>query len=97
MFEMISAVYENGTLRPLVPLNLREHQRVRLQLWTEEPMDEVAPIIQVLNNTNLLTPPPGHSEIAPLTETERQQLAELLGKVPGKPLSEIIIEERGEW
>jgi hypothetical protein len=46
----------------------------------------------------LLTPPLDHSEISqPPSKKERRELAEELGRVPGKPLSEIIIEERGEW
>ena len=33
----------------------------------------------------------------PVSPEERAELARLLGEAPGKPLSEIIIEERGEW
>ena len=32
MTEIITAVYENGVLRPLSPLSLREHQTVRIQV-----------------------------------------------------------------
>ena len=38
------------------------------------------------------TPPPD-----PVSEEERRELAERLGRAPGKPLSEIVIEDRGEW
>jgi len=37
------------------------------------------------------TPPPD-----PVPEEERRALAERLARMPGKPLSEIIIEDRGE-
>jgi len=95
MAEIVTAVYENGVLRPLRPLNLRERQTVRLQVLPEEPADEIEKVIQMLVEAGLLTPPPGRSEVAPISEQERRELAEVLGRAPGKPLSEIIIEERG--
>ena len=45
----------------------------------------------------LLTPPPGRSDILSPSAEERRELAERLGQARGKPLSEVIIEERGEW
>ena len=80
----------------LCRFKLNEHQTVRIQILEEKPVDEVDDIIQRLIADGLLTPPPGHSEVEPLSETERRELAETLGKAPGKPLSENIIEERGE-
>jgi predicted DNA-binding antitoxin AbrB/MazE fold protein len=97
MAEIVTAVYEKGVLRPLQPLNLEERQTVRLQVLPEEPDSEVEQVIQALVEAGLLTPPPGHSEIDPVSEEERRELARILGQAPGKPLSEIIIEERGEW
>ena len=97
MAEIVTAVYEKGVLRPLQPLDLRENQTVRLQVLPEEPADEAEEVIQILVKAGLLTPPPGRSEVDPIPEEEHRELAERLGKVPGKPLSEIIIEERGEW
>ena len=35
MTEIVTAVYENGLLRPLEPLDLRERQRVRIQVLPE--------------------------------------------------------------
>ena len=96
MSEIVTAVYEKGLLRPLTPLNLRERQSVRLQVLPEEPADEVDRIINRLVAAGLMTPPPGHSDVDPVSEEERRELAEILGKAPGKPLSEIIIEERGD-
>jgi predicted DNA-binding antitoxin AbrB/MazE fold protein len=97
MAEIVTAVYEKGMLRPLQPLNLRERQTVRIQVLPEEAADEVEKVIQKLIQAGVITPPPGHSEVDPLSEEERRELAEILGRAPGKPLSEIIIEERGEW
>jgi predicted DNA-binding antitoxin AbrB/MazE fold protein len=96
MSEIVTAVYENGLLRPLSPLKLHEHQTVRLQVLPDKSVDEEEEAIQYLIATGILTPPPGHSDVEPLSEEERRELAETLGKAPGKPLSEIIIEERGE-
>ncbi|MBN1876725.1 MAG: antitoxin family protein [Anaerolineae bacterium] len=36
MPEIITAVYERGALYPATPLNLREHQRVRVQILVED-------------------------------------------------------------
>ncbi len=99
MSEIITAVYENGTLRPLSPLNLAEHQMVRIQVLPEQPTDEVEEIIQLLVTAGLMRPPSlkGSPPPDPVSEAKRRELAEILGRAPGKPLSEIIIEERGEW
>ena len=104
MAEIVTAVYENGMLRPLQPLNLQEHQTVRLQIMPEEPAtqeepDEVEEVIQSLVASGLIRPPPkrGTSPPDPVSDEERRRLADIMGKAPGKPLSEIIIEERGEW
>ena len=96
MAEIVTVVYEKGLLRPLSPLKLNEHQTVRIQILPEKAGDEVDESLQRLIADGLLTPPPGHSEVEPMSETERRELAKTLGKAPGKPLSEIIIEERGE-
>ncbi len=97
MTETITAIYENGVLRPTRPLNLRDRQRVRIQVWAEEPENELDQVLNALAQTGLLTLPPGQSTVEPMPEPERRALAETLGRAPGKPLSEIIIEERGEW
>jgi len=105
MIETVRAIYEKGLLRPLQPLNLRERQTVRIQIMPEEPArpeeptDEGERLVQRLVAAGLMrprpkieTPPPD-----PVSEQERRRLADIMGQAPGKPLSEIIIEERGEW
>ena len=99
MAEIVTAVYEKGILRPLHPLRLRERQTVRLQIMPEEPTEtenESETAIRILVTAGRLTPPPRHSDVVPVSEQERRELADRLGHTPGKPLSEIIIEERGE-
>ena len=99
MAEIVTAVYEKGVLRPLRPLNLRERQTVRLQIVQEEPAEdenESEAAIRMLVEAGLLTPPPRRSDVDPVSEQDRRELADRLGRAPGKPLSEIIIEERGE-
>lgn len=97
MSEVITAVYENGFLRPLVPLPLQEHQTVQLQILPHLVLNQTEQVVQGLVAAGLLTPPLGRSEIDPVSEKERRQLAEILGKASNKRLSEIIIEERGKW
>jgi predicted DNA-binding antitoxin AbrB/MazE fold protein len=103
MTEIVTAIYENGVLRPMHPLNLRERQAVRIQVLPEEPPelaaseDELERIMQDLIKTGRLVPPPGRSDVEPMSEQERRALADRMGQMPGKPLSEIIIEDRGEW
>jgi predicted DNA-binding antitoxin AbrB/MazE fold protein len=98
MTEIVRAVYENGILRPLRPLKLREHQTVRLQLLPEEPAeDEGEEAIRILVAAGLMRPPQRDTPPPdPVSEEERRALAERLAQAPGKPLSEIIIEDRGE-
>jgi predicted DNA-binding antitoxin AbrB/MazE fold protein len=91
----LTVVYENGVLRPLQPVSLREQQRVRIQLLPDEPDDAVDRVLQTLLASGALTAPSGYSGVKPMTDAKRRELADRLGNVPGKPLSEIIIEERG--
>lgn len=38
MSQLIHAIYEDGVIKPLEPLNLAEHQRVRVAVVTEMPV-----------------------------------------------------------
>jgi predicted DNA-binding antitoxin AbrB/MazE fold protein len=96
MVNMITAVYENGVLRPLNPLPLREKQKVQAQILPLPSSDELKEVIQSLVATGVLTPPAGHSEIVPPSYEERLRLAARLGQAMIRPLSEVIIEERNE-
>ena len=104
MIETVTAVYEKGMLRPLQPLNLRERQTVRIQVLPEEteeqgcPKDPIEALIHKLIAEGRMRPrPSGPIPPDPLSEEERQALADRLGRARGKPASEMIIEDRGEW
>ncbi len=99
MSKVVTAIYEQGVLRPLDPLNLREHQAVRIQVLTDEPEEDPAEeAIRILVASGLmLRPERGTLPPDPVSEEERRALAERLGRAPGKPLSELILEDRGDW
>lgn len=95
MMTTLTAVYEKGTLRLLQPVSLRERQKVRIQLLPDESDDVVDQALQTLIAAGLVTPPSGPVNTEPVSEAEREEVADRVGSLPGKPLSEIIIEERG--
>ncbi|MBL7202420.1 MAG: antitoxin family protein [Anaerolineae bacterium] len=101
MAEIVTAVYENGLLRPLEPLDLRERQRVRIQVLPEnsegqeESEDPIETLIRRLIAEGRMRPrPEGPIPPDPLSEEERQALADRLGRAPGKLASEMVIEDR---
>jgi predicted DNA-binding antitoxin AbrB/MazE fold protein len=98
----ITAVFENGILRPLSPLTLGEGQQVRLQVLPEfsvpehdVPEDELAIALQPLVTSGLLINPSRVSQASDVSEADFRQFVESL-KSDEKPLSEMIIEDRGE-
>ena len=95
MPEIITAVYSNGVLRPQNHLSLQDGQTVRIQILTEERADEAQQIIQSLVAAGLVTPPPCRGDVESVSEEAWRELTQRLEASPGKPLSEIIIEERG--
>ena len=104
MTETVLAIYEEGVLRPLEPLHLKEQQRVYIQVVPEEgeepetPEDPIEALIQRLVREGRIVPrPPGPVPPDPVSEEERQALADRLGRAPGKSASEMVIEDRGEW
>ena len=92
---IVTAVYERGMLRLLQPVALAERQKVRIQLLPEDSADMVDEVLQGLVAAGLLTAPSDRSNAEPLSAAKRQDLADRLGSLPGRLLSEIIIEERG--
>jgi predicted DNA-binding antitoxin AbrB/MazE fold protein len=132
MTETVWAVYENGVLRLLEPVDLRDGQRVRIRVIkveledaprvlrdeqqayavvaaeetdldqdeidaTAEAENPIKVLIQKLIREGRLRPRPGGpTPPDPVSEQERLELADILGGAPGKPLSEIVIEERGK-
>ncbi|BDA65969.1 hypothetical protein CAL7716_001350 [Calothrix sp. PCC 7716] len=104
MLNAIPAIYENGVLRPLAPVELDEHQTVWLKVLPQpvtEPQQDQAKTklqsaLQRLYESGLLIPPTNTSEAPPMSEADFVALVQSI-KVTGKPLSETIIEDRGEW
>ncbi len=100
MSQTISAIYENGVLRLLEPVDLPEHTRVRVEIYpvlSQEEIDALDPgeaARVILQQAGLVSikkrqlPP----DVRPLSEEERAELAERLKGIG--PLSEVIIEER---
>ena len=96
----VRAIYENGTLRLLDPVDLQPGQQVTIQLDPEAvqpkqptPEEERAILREALGDT-IRWADPTYDDGNAWVEAEADNIArELAG---GKPLSEIIIEERHE-
>ncbi len=95
MNSTVTAIYENGVLRPLTPLALPERARVQVHVRLESTdMDEHRRQVRealVAAGLSLPTPdtPPAAS---PISAERRDELAHRFAV--GRPLSELIIEER---
>jgi predicted DNA-binding antitoxin AbrB/MazE fold protein len=85
MRKQIEAIYENGVLRPLVPLGLEEHQRVTITIAEDGGAEE-----------DLFDPEftqwcAEQSSNAPSLEEVRQALSKIRGS-----MAEVVIAERDE-
>ncbi|MDZ4720426.1 MAG: antitoxin family protein [Roseiflexaceae bacterium] len=98
MDHTITAVYENGVLRPLQPLSLPEHTQVEIDV-----RQIVAPEIQaahrlrvqqVLANAGILADAPDSTLPLPMLPAQRAQLAKSLAEAGVPPLSAAILDER---
>ena len=84
----IRAVYRNGHLQPLDPINLREGEEVQITILENDSMN-------VLENMPGITPPNRQPLDDDLDEDAAlRELHEELANA--RPLSEIILEERYE-
>lgn len=96
MNQTITAVFENGVLRPLSSLDLPEHTEVQVTITVPPP--SVAAEVErqhvraALIAAGLTLPVQGSPQALPLSEEERNTLARRI--TAGRPLSELIIEER---
>ncbi|HLE62116.1 MAG TPA: antitoxin family protein [Pyrinomonadaceae bacterium] len=92
----ITAVYENGVLRPTAPLDLPENSRVQIQvreILSEEISAARRRLHSILVASGLSLParkPTGSSRL--LTLEQRERLARKAAV--GRSLSDLIIEER---
>ena len=82
----VDAVYENGVLRPLQPLDLREHEHVLVSVVKDRDRSSLAVeyIEKLKRELQDAQPAPGLEEV-------RRRLA----KIPGSMAAEIIAE-RGD-
>lgn len=98
MPETITAVYENGVFRPLSSVSFQDGETVRIQLWPDDPKKQAELAIQFLVDRGLVSPLPNTPQnVEAVTDDDVYELAKRLGGKPGKPLSEMIIEDRGPW
>jgi predicted DNA-binding antitoxin AbrB/MazE fold protein len=97
MSQSIIAVYEHGLLRPLEPLTLPENYKVRIQIIPELMVDKADQVIKFLIKVGLLTPPSNPSKSSLIPKAERRKLADALAYGTKQTLSEIVIEDRGQW
>ncbi|BAY23299.1 hypothetical protein NIES2100_30630 [Calothrix sp. NIES-2100] len=94
----ITVIYENGILRPLTPLEFSEGQQVRLRILPESSLctEQIDRVLEPLIKAGLVTLPPEHGDVPTISEAQLRELTKSLQTASGKPLSEIIIEDRGD-
>ena len=97
MSYQVTAVYEDGVLRPLEPLTLPEHSMVAIRIDNIMAVSNLSVhrlrVREVLQRAQIAVSPIQKVEQRRrLTRKRREELAQTFSK--GKPLSEIIIEER---
>jgi predicted DNA-binding antitoxin AbrB/MazE fold protein len=100
MSSTILAIYENGVLRPLTPLDLPEQTQVQIEVQQVDLPENLQEQRRKIHETLLaagLSKPKTFAEAEALAipaeeDEEDEELANLFSQ--GKPLSEIIIEER---
>ena len=105
MSKIINAVYENGVLRPTEPVSLSEGEKVRLEVIpeipVEEPQTEWEKALQLASDRGLIKLRPRNNKMdrEELLRREKllQERVKKMGPLPGKPLSQEIIEGRGPW
>jgi predicted DNA-binding antitoxin AbrB/MazE fold protein len=90
----ISAIYKNGVLRPLEPLDLPEHTRVQVAVTVtkdrfKEEDERIRAIFAAAGVP--IAPRPADGRL-PMTSEELTELGRRIGA--GRPVSEIVSEER---
>jgi predicted DNA-binding antitoxin AbrB/MazE fold protein len=93
----ITAVYENGVLRPLQPLSLPEHTQVELDVRPIGAPETVAAhrahVQQVLAQAGLLAEA-DTGQALPMLPAVRAQRAKALADAGVLPLSQALLDER---
>lgn len=91
MSETITAIYEQGILRPLLPLSIPEHTRVQIQIVIPA-KDAKRQVRQALLDAGIIQPHSPTEVIPPVSEKQLAATANALAMAG--PLSDLIIEER---
>ncbi|MGH9845695.1 MAG: antitoxin family protein [Blastocatellia bacterium] len=101
MNQIVTAIYADGVLRPLVPLELPEQTEVELEVRPaatpeNSALAERIRVHQILVAAGIVVNHETWRALPedPVSEEEQQELDRAFAG--GKPLSEIIIEEREE-
>jgi len=104
MPETITAIYENGVLRPLSPLSLNDGETVQITIVAEVSQEEVKgdrekSMMRMFVAGMRLPKKQGKLDRAELIKRAQQwrELMQKMEPLPGKPLSEMVIEDRGPW
>jgi predicted DNA-binding antitoxin AbrB/MazE fold protein len=94
MSETITAIYEGGILRPLVPLHLPEHAQVQVRIITrrQDSRGERQRVREALLAAGIIHRRPAVDLTSMVSEEELAAAANALGKAG--PLSELILAER---
>jgi predicted DNA-binding antitoxin AbrB/MazE fold protein len=94
MSETITAIYEQGVLRPLVPLSLPERSEVQIQIIARSPNDpdERRRVRQALLEAGLIRSHPPVEPVEPVSEEQLTEAAKALAAAGS--LSEQIIADR---
>ena len=96
MTQTIEAIYEGGVFKPVEPIKLPERQPVRLSFELTVSGEVATPSVrEVLHNTGRLRELSPHLQQMIVPGVTLEQVREALGRAAGKPLSEIVIEQRG--
>jgi len=94
MPQVVNTIYKQGSFHPLEPIFIKEKQTVRILIIAENSYNE-AISVNYYNDIDWLTLPSDKPDVKPVSIKERQRIAEILGKASSKPVSEMIIEDRG--
>jgi len=95
LLNTFQAIYEDGILRPLKPLNFQKGHIIRIQIIPESKDSEIMKTLQFLKDKNVIKPPPKRGISRQISNERRQRLSKILGAASNKSLSELVIEDRG--
>jgi len=99
MSTTFTAIYEQGILRPLLPLSLPEHARVEVRIVPQSARTKKTPVdrqyvYEVLMDAGLVKAQTPADHMAPISEADLAAAADALAAAG--PISEMIIAERAE-